>query len=117
VAGIGSAAPRAPPDLQQQVSPKQISQNKSSSWMMLVHGLPQARPHHVRINLGGGYVSVPQHRLHASQIGAAFQQMRSEGVPKHVGRQVVENSGFLAITRQQLPESLPRHRSAAIGDE
>ena len=69
------------------------------------------------INLGGRYVGVAQHGLQASQVGAAFQQVRGESVADDMRRQVVENPGLLAVPAQQLPESLPRHGAAAIGDE
>ena len=39
---------------------------------------------HVRVNLGGGDIDVTQHHLHGPQIGAMFQQMRSERMAQHV---------------------------------
>src|SRR5208283_2215381 len=89
----------------------------SGPGMVLVDSLPQARPQHVRVDLGGGDVGVSQHGLHAAQVGAAFQQVGGKAVPDGVRRQMLKNAGLAAMTAQQFPERLASHRSAAGSDE
>src|SRR5690349_20186272 len=81
--------------------------------MVLVDGLPQSRPHDVRVNLGGRDVGVTEHRLYAPQIGSALEKMDREAVPDDVRSQILEDTGFLPMPDQQLPEGLPREASAA----
>ena len=58
--------------------------------MMLVHRLTQPRAHHVRVYLCGRDIRMPQHRLDAAQVRAAFQQVRGEAVADHVRCQVMK---------------------------
>src|ERR1700733_9886516 len=85
--------------------------------MMLVHGLPQPGTYYMRINLGGRDIGMPQHALQAPEVRSAFQQVRCKSMTKDVWRQIVKDSGLLAVSPEQLPKSLPRHRAPAIGDE
>src|SRR5258708_5029123 len=83
------------------------------TWVMVIDSLSQSRTNYVRINLRGGNVRVAEHRLHASEVGAALEQMRRKGVAENVRREVVKNTGLAAISAQELPKSLPRHGAAA----
>ena len=47
----------------------------------------QPRALHVGIDLGRRDIGVPQHLLHASQVGAVIEQMAGERVAQHMGRQ------------------------------
>ena len=38
----------------------------------------------MRINLRGADIGMPQHRLNAAQISAAFEQVRGKRVPQYV---------------------------------
>src|SRR5438105_12345638 len=69
----------------------------------------------VRVDLGGGDVRVPEHRLHGAQIGAALQEMGGEAVAQRVRMHVAQARGG-AVAAEQLPESLPRHAPAAVRD-
>ena len=79
--------------------------------MVLLDRLPQSRPHDVRVNLRGGDVGMTEHRLNAPQVRSTFQKMGCETVPDYVRSQTLENTGFLTMTEQQLPEGLPRQAS------
>ena len=85
--------------------------------MVPIDRVPKPRPHNVGINLGGRDIGVPQHHLHAAEIGAAFQEMCGKTMTEYVGGQSVENAGPPAITGEQLPESLPGKTAAARGNE
>ena len=63
----------------------------SGARVMLVDDLAKPPPGHVRVDLRGGNVGVPQHDLHAAQVRAALHQVRGETVPDHVRRQAAEN--------------------------
>src|SRR5271168_3481967 len=59
--------------------------------MMRFVNLLQPLFHHMRINLGGGNIGVPQHQLHGAQIRSALQQVCRKTVPQHVRRQRTRN--------------------------
>src|SRR5260370_10553491 len=71
----------------------------------------------MRINLGGRDVGVTQHDLHTAQVGSALQQMGGKAMPKHVGREPVEDARFPAVTGQELPERLTGEAAAPRGYE
>ena len=58
-----------------------------------------------------------EHGLQAAQIGAAFQKVGGKAMPQHVRCQILPQSNVFPIIFQQLPERLPRHRAASIGQE
>src|SRR5260370_6225257 len=64
----------------------------SGTRVVVVQRLAQSGPHDVRVNLGGRDIGVPQHSLHAAQVGAAFEEMRGETMPQHVWRQIAKNA-------------------------
>ena len=68
--------------------------------MVLLDCLPQSRPHDVRVNLGRRDVGMTEHRLYAPQVRSTFQKMGSEAVPDYVRSQILEDTGFLAISHQ-----------------
>ena len=74
------------------------------------YDLPQARLEHVRVDLRRRQIGVPEHRLDRAQIRAALEQVRREGMPQHVRRQMTADAGLLAVDAQQLPEAGPRQR-------
>jgi len=39
---------------------------------------------HMRVDFGGGNVGVPEHLLHAAQIGTAVDEVAGEGMPQYV---------------------------------
>src|ERR1044072_8672771 len=84
---------------------------------MPLNRVPESRPHDVGVNLGGRDVGVPQHDLHAPQVGAALQEVGGEAVAEDVGREAVEDAGLLAVLRQVDPEGLAGEWAAAGGDE
>ena len=47
-----------------------------------------------------------EHRLHRTQIGAVFQQVRSKGVPQGVGRDVAADPSLPRTALDNLPEAL-----------
>src|ERR1700730_7477731 len=54
--------------------------------MFVLHQRSQLFRDDVGIDLGRRNVGMPQHELHAAQIGAGFQQMTGEGVAQYVRR-------------------------------
>src|SRR5690349_2386901 len=54
---------------------------------LLIHAL-QPRPRDVRVDLRRGDVGVAEHHLHAAQVGAVLEQVRGEGMPQYVRRDV-----------------------------
>ena len=53
--------------------------------MKLVQRIPQVFPVQVGVNFCGGNAFMPQHFLHGPQVGAAFYQVRSKGMPEGMG--------------------------------
>ena len=51
----------------------------------------------VGVDLGGAEIFVPQHLLDAAQIRAGIQQVRGEGVPQFVGREIGRKSRGLQV--------------------
>ena len=66
----------------------------SASVDLLLDHLTQTPLRDVRVNLGGGYVSMAQHDLDASQVRTAFHQMSGETMPDHVRRQRPADAGL-----------------------
>jgi hypothetical protein len=54
-----------------------------------------------------------QHNLYATQVGPAFEQVRSKAVTQDVGRKSMKNTGFSAISGQEFPKSLAREATAS----
>jgi hypothetical protein len=73
--------------------------------MLRVDG-PQTLPQNMCVDLSGGNIGMPQHRLHCAQIGASLQQVGSKGMAEHVWFDPRPYSSLLAIGGQDLPESL-----------
>ena len=70
----------------------------------------QAGDAHVRVNLRGREVDVPQQLLDQAQIGAGVEQVRRVGVPQLVGRHVhgqTRQSEILLQTQLHLPHRQP----------
>src|SRR5690242_8261583 len=84
---------------------------------MFLYGLPQSRSHYVGINLRRRDVSMSQHHLHTTQVGATLQQMSGEAVTKYVRRQAAKDSGFFPIAGQQVPECLPGETASPGSDK
>jgi hypothetical protein len=53
--------------------------------MTCLDHIPEPGSAHVGVDLGRGEVCVTQHGLDGTKIGSALQQIRCEGVAKHVG--------------------------------
>ena len=71
----------------------------------------------VRINLRSGNIGVAEHRLHGSQIGAAFEQMGRERMTQGVRRHSLANARGQGVAPNEFPETLPAHAfSRAIGE-
>ena len=49
------------------------------------------------IDLGGGDIAVPQHRLNRAQVGAIHQQVGGERVAQGVGSDMLRDAGCLSI--------------------
>ena len=48
-----------------------------------------------------------QHFLNILQPGAVFQQMQRKGMPQHMWRNLLGNTGLLGISLDNLPKALP----------
>src|SRR5687767_14729533 len=75
--------------------------------------LPQILSVHVGIDLCRRDVSMSQHLLDRAQIGAAFQQVRGEGMPQRVWINTFADPGPLHVLPQDLPRPHTRERPAA----
>src|SRR5947208_11308890 len=84
---------------------------------MLVDCFTQAALHNVCVDLCRAEVSVTQHKLHAPEICASFQQMSGERVTQNVRAQRPIDTRRLAMDTQKLPETLACHSSATCGHE
>lgn len=66
----------------------------------------EALKSNVCINLGGRDVSMPEQKLHNTQISAVIEQMGCEGVAKNVRRKMRSDPCNHSVLLDQLPESL-----------
>src|SRR5258708_13366256 len=82
--------------------------NGSPSWMITPVHAAQILPIHVRVYLRRGDVRVPQHLLHRPQICAALEQVRCEGMPQRMRRNVLGDSRSLDVAVQDLPPAHAR---------
>src|SRR5690606_35509865 len=72
----------------------------------------------VSVDLGGGDVGMPEHRLQAAQIGAVLEQVRSERVPQRVGVDLVTvDARVQRVALHPQPEGLAGHPLPAPPDE
>ena len=62
----------------------------------VVHFL-EMRVGHVGVDLGGGDIAMPQHRLNRAQVGAIHQQIGSKRVAQSVGSDMLRDAGCLSI--------------------
>src|SRR4029078_8894471 len=84
--------------------------------MELAVHLAQTLARDLGVDLRGRDVGMAEHGLHRAQVGAAFEEMRGEGMPQAMRADLgkTENEGPPA---EQLPKSLARHWPAARRDE
>src|SRR5437867_7137118 len=85
--------------------------------MKVLVDLPQALTIDVRVDLRRRDVGVAEHHLHGSQVGAALQQMRREGVTQHVRAELAPETDRASVLLEDLPEALPAHPSAPAVEE
>ena len=57
----------------------------------------EMRVGHVGVDLGGGDIAVPQHRLNRAQVGTIHQQVGSERVAQSVRGDMLGDAGCLSI--------------------
>ena len=62
--------------------------------MMLRVQFLQAFARHMRVDLRGREVAVPEQHLHHAQVRAVIQQMRRKGMAQRVRRQFLFDAGF-----------------------
>lgn len=62
----------------------------------VVHFL-EMRVGHVGVDLGGGDIAMPQHRLNRAQVGTIHQQVGSERVAQSVRGDMLGDAGCLSI--------------------
>ena len=84
--------------------------------MPAVH-LAQAHRGHVRVDLGGGDLGVPEQRLHDAQVGAARQEVRRERMAEHVREDARAETRGERTPPDDLPDRLARQGAAAAADE
>ena len=71
----------------------------------------------VRIYLRGGNVNMPEHDLNRTQISPTFKEMGGKRMPQGMRRYVFQQTTFLSISFQQLPEPLSCHGLAGSGNK
>lgn len=70
----------------------------------------EMRVGHVSVDLGGGDIAVPQHRLNRAQVGTIHQQVGSKRVAQSVRGDMLGDAGCLSILTD---DSLDRAGSQA----
>jgi hypothetical protein len=50
--------------------------------MRCLHDGREALARHMRVDLSGRYVGMPEERLHTPEVGAALDKMGCEGMPQ-----------------------------------
>src|SRR5689334_23284242 len=74
--------------------------------------LSQMVPRDMGVDLGGGDIGMPQKRLDAAQIRAAFHQMGGEGMAQDMGRDFRRiDAGLERQSLQQLMETAAGEKS------
>ncbi len=81
------------------------------SGMELPHQLGKMRSTHVRVDLRGGDAGVPEHGLHGTQIGAAFDEMGREGMAQHVRFDIAREARATCDRLDAPPAILSRQRT------
>src|SRR5712671_5999063 len=71
--------------------------------MMGLVDLLQSFLQHVRVNLGGGDIRVPQHHLYRTQVRASFQKVSRKAMAQLVRRQLSANPGTPPVLAQDSP--------------
>src|SRR5438876_8348521 len=92
---------------------KRLSLSESRPRVKPIVDGPQPRLEHVRVNLRGRKVRMPEHHLDRPQIGAAFEQVRGKRVTDHVRTEGTRQVGAAAVSLEELPEPDAAHRLAA----
>ena len=77
----------------------------------------QAFPRHMRINLRGRNIGVPQQQLHHTQIRTVIDQVGGEGVSQRMRRDWFFHVRLDRVALDHVPEHLPRHGAATLRDE
>src|SRR4029077_21126702 len=76
---------------------------------------PLAR--HVRVDLCGRKIAVPEQHLHHAQVRAVIEQVRGEGVPEGMRGELLGDPGLARVALDDVPEGLARHASATTRRE
>ena len=71
----------------------------------------------VGVDLGRGYVGVPEHLLENAQVASTGQEMRGEAVPQRVRAHAALEPGGAGVPPDDLVEPLAAERSATLVDE
>src|SRR5213593_5180778 len=79
--------------------------------------LPQPARRHVRVDLRGPDVRVPEQRLHDAEVGAPGEEMRRERVAQRMRRDAAAEAGGERTTAHELPHRLARERPPAGAEE
>ena len=74
--------------------------------------LLQPRAIHMRIDLRRRDVGVAKHGLHRTQVGAAFEEMRGEGMGQRVQRDPFVDAGDKSVAADKFSEPLAAERFA-----
>lgn len=69
------------------------------------------------IYLSGGDVCVSEHHLHSAQVGTVAEKVGGKGVPDHMGRDVLVDTGDKRRLANYLPEPQPCHTAAPSGNK
>src|SRR2546428_10717155 len=77
----------------------------------------QPRLEHVRVDLRRREIGVAEHHLNRAQIGAAFEQMRCEGMPHDVRAERTRQAPLTPVPFEDLPEADARQRAAPRVDK
>lgn len=74
----------------------------------------QAGAVHMGVNLGCGYIGVPEHDLDGAKIGPMLEQMGGKGMADKMRTDRFIDAGFLGPLPNNLPETQPGHGGAPV---
>src|ERR1041385_863700 len=76
---------------------KRLSLSESSAWVEAVVDPAEPRLEHVRVDLRGRQIGVPEHQLDRAQVGAVLEQVRGERVAQDVRAQAPRQPRLTAV--------------------
>src|SRR3569623_447999 len=107
----------SPPGLRRPPPAARVPFPRSSAGMMRGVHTFQTFARDMSIYLGRGQIMMTQQHLHDPQVGTVVEEVSRERVPQGMRRQAGLYTHRSRMALDQMPERLPGHSRAALGDE